>query len=169
VSIRVISWVMNHAPTKKAADVLVLVAIGDHCDHNGKGAYPSYTTLQEKTRLRRQSLSDILKRLESNPCLSVTKGTRQRANRYEIRIAPVAGCDQICCNWQGRRSAQLSLSLLNIVEPPKTPEVVHTGGHVVNEEGWSARGTRSVRSVRSVRRRKRVRTAMRNSLRWPVR
>lgn len=94
----------------------------------------SYSTLQSMTRLRRQSLSDTLKRLENNPCLSVTKGTRQRANRYEIRIAPVPGCDRICCNWEGRRAAQLGLSLVTVVDPEKKPEVVKEGDHqVVND------------------------------------
>ena len=135
MSIRVISWVMNHAPTKRPVDVLLLVAIGDHCDHNGKGARPSYTTLQDMTRLSRQSVVNILERLEEgSSCLAVTKGTRQHANRYEIRIVPVPGCDRVCCNWEGRRGAQLSLSLVNVVDQPKTAEVVNdVDPRVVND------------------------------------
>lgn len=47
MSVKVSSWVWEHSPVSRG-DLLVLVALADHAQDNGAGAYPSVATIAGK-------------------------------------------------------------------------------------------------------------------------
>ena len=81
------AWVFDSAPTTRATDQLVLLAIADRCDDDGREAYPSTDTIARKTRLTRRTVIDALKRLEHEVgVLTVRRGAGKRGtHRYEVR------------------------------------------------------------------------------------
>jgi hypothetical protein len=85
MSVIVMDWVFRWAPTASATDLLILLAIADQCDHEGRGAYPSMATLAKKTRLTRRSVLNAIDRLKKQNVLVVHEGRGQRGTHaYEI-------------------------------------------------------------------------------------
>lgn len=85
MSVRVTSWVWDHATTVGGNDLLVLLAIADHADDTGANAWPSIATLARKTRINERTVQRIIRRLTDAGHLLVraTTGGR-RSNRYTI-------------------------------------------------------------------------------------
>lgn len=63
MSVRVSSWVWEHAPAS-GGDLLMLLALADHARDDGGGAYPSVKTLAKKMRMTRRGAQLALRRLE---------------------------------------------------------------------------------------------------------
>lgn len=63
MSVRVLSWVLEHSPVDHRGDLLTLIVLADHASDDGGGAYPSVETLARKARLSRRGVFDALKRL----------------------------------------------------------------------------------------------------------
>lgn len=76
MSVRVMAWAFDSAPTTTGIDQLVLLAIADHTDDAGVGAYPSIARLAAKTRLSKRSVQRAIRNLENAGVLKVGIGPR---------------------------------------------------------------------------------------------
>lgn len=89
MSVRVMSWVFEAAPTQDATEQIVLLAIADRCDDEGLSAYPSVTTLAKKTRLAARTVVRTVKRLQTAGVLNVQRGAgRKGTNQYSVVMTP---------------------------------------------------------------------------------
>lgn len=94
MSIRMINWVFGQAATTNGTDQLVLLAIADHSNDQGREARPATATLAKKTRLTRRCVIDALKRLEATNVLTIHRGRGRRGTHlYEIRVEGTAPCE----------------------------------------------------------------------------
>jgi hypothetical protein len=81
------AWVFSSAPTTSPVDLLVLLAIADHCADDGRGAYPSVARLAAKTRLSERSVQRAVSRLQTRGVLSVNVSAgRGATNVYTINL-----------------------------------------------------------------------------------
>jgi hypothetical protein len=64
VSVRVMSWVLEHSPVTHRGDLLVQIVLADHAHDDGTSAYPSVDTLAKRARLSRRGVFDALARLK---------------------------------------------------------------------------------------------------------
>lgn len=81
MSVRVMSWVWDHAQTT-GTDHVVLLAIADAADDDGTDAWPTVTTLARKARVSRPTLYRSLARLQASGVLVVE---HQAGGRAEMR------------------------------------------------------------------------------------
>jgi len=84
MSIKVMNWVWEHA-TVKGGDLLVLLAIADFADDDGR-AYPSVTRLAEKARLSERAAQYSIRKLASMGLLTV-EAQKGRAHTNLYRVA----------------------------------------------------------------------------------
>lgn len=80
----------------KGSEMLVLLALADYGDDNGKHIFPSMDTLGEKARLSSAQTRRILKKLVANQIIRLVRyggwrDGRNWANEYEILIDNIAG------------------------------------------------------------------------------
>jgi len=96
VSVKVMSWVWEHSHAA-GSDRLVLLAIADHADHDGGGARPGIDRLCRKTRLKRRTVYDCLRRLEAKGALRVERrgGGARRPAIYRVLMDPPAIGDRL--------------------------------------------------------------------------
>src|ERR1044072_9077547 len=78
------TWVWEHSWVK-GSELLLLLAIADHADDQGRNAWPSIARLAERTRVDRRTVQRLLRRLAQQGCLAVehTDGPRG-TNRYTV-------------------------------------------------------------------------------------
>jgi hypothetical protein len=89
VSLRVLTWVFDHAPTADAAEQAVLLAIGDRCNDGGDGSYQSIPTIARRARLSPRAVYKVIERLKAKGILSVERGASRRGtNSYTVRLDP---------------------------------------------------------------------------------
>ncbi len=82
------SWVFEHSRSKKNAR-LVLLAIGDHANDDGGGAYPSMPKLQHKTGLSERAVTGLVADLERMGELEVKRNAGPRGcNLYRVIMTP---------------------------------------------------------------------------------
>ncbi|ONI89956.1 hypothetical protein ALI22I_13600 [Saccharothrix sp. ALI-22-I] len=86
MSIRVMTWVWEHAEVA-GTDLLLLLAIADAADDQGRNAWPSVADLSRKTRLDERTVQRRLKRLHSQGHITIEPGGGRRRNRYTIPMA----------------------------------------------------------------------------------
>lgn len=75
-------------------DRLVLLAIADEADDEGRNAFPSVRRLAAKANCHTETVTESLKRLEALGELEVTRPERQgrgRFNRYKVLLAGMSG------------------------------------------------------------------------------
>ncbi|MFE9751385.1 helix-turn-helix domain-containing protein [Saccharothrix saharensis] len=87
MSIRVMTWVWEHAEVA-GTDLLLLLAIADAADDQGRNAWPSVADLARKTRLDERTVQRRLKRLHSQGDITIEPGGGRRRNRYAILRFP---------------------------------------------------------------------------------
>lgn len=88
VSVRVSAWVWDRS-TVSGNSLLVLLAIADHANDAGGGAWPSVRTLAAKVRIDERSVRRILRRLETAGMISVdVSGGPGGANVYTVLMTP---------------------------------------------------------------------------------
>ena len=84
MSIRMMNDVWKYAPAK-GSELLLLLAIADFADDDGRNAWPSMSTLAKKTRLSERAVRYIIKELEERGLLEVKYNAgRKNTNRYVI-------------------------------------------------------------------------------------
>ncbi|GAA1315673.1 helix-turn-helix domain-containing protein [Saccharothrix xinjiangensis] len=87
MSIRVMTWVWEHAEAA-GTDLLLLLAIADSADDQGRNAWPSIADLSRKTRLDERTVQRRLKRLHDQGRIAIEIGGGRRRNRYAILMNP---------------------------------------------------------------------------------
>lgn len=87
MSIRVMTWVWEHAEVA-GTDLLLLLAIADAADDQGRNAWPSVADLARKTRLDERTVQRRLKRLHSRGDIAIEYGGGRRRNRYAVLRFP---------------------------------------------------------------------------------
>lgn len=93
MSVRVMSQIWEHAPVE-SGELLVLLAIADHCDDQGRNAWPSVETLARKARLSTRRVQQILRSLENRSLIHIEENrggtldtpSDRRPNRYTIML-----------------------------------------------------------------------------------
>lgn len=70
--------------TKASTVKLVLLALADHADEGGKGAYPSLTRVEGKTGLNRRTIINALDALKHNGIISLVGRSKHNTNNYTI-------------------------------------------------------------------------------------
>lgn len=77
-------WDMDLPPNKK----LILLALADHADHEGKNVYPGNDLLVKKTGLCKRQVQRILALLEKSRHIKKSSGGSGRSNKasYEINL-----------------------------------------------------------------------------------
>jgi len=114
MSIKIMNWVWEHS-TAKGSELLLLLAIADAADDQGRNAFPSISTLSGKTRMSRRTVQRLVVKLESDGHLRLSRAGGRRANTYEVVWGDAAGG-----------------TAKSLPEPPEpTPvEVIHTGANL---------------------------------------
>lgn len=94
MSVRVMAWVFDQAPTNDPTDQLVLLAIADRCNDDGLEAWPSIATLAKKTRLCERAVWGSIQRLKHVGVLAVRPGSgRNRSNHYQVILSSRTSCE----------------------------------------------------------------------------
>lgn len=88
MSIKVMTWVWDHSPAA-GTDLLMLLAIADQANDDGRDAWPSIKTLAQRTRLDQRTVRRVLKRLVDAGHLVIKPGGGRRSNNYEIPMTCV--------------------------------------------------------------------------------
>ncbi|XVS67851.1 helix-turn-helix domain-containing protein [Actinosynnema sp. CA-299493] len=81
------TWVWEHAEAA-GTDLLLLLAIADSADDQGRNAWPSIADLSRKTRLDERTVQRRLKRLHDQGRIAIEIGGGRRRNRYAILMNP---------------------------------------------------------------------------------
>ncbi|MDU0295050.1 helix-turn-helix domain-containing protein [Saccharothrix longispora] len=87
MSIRVMTWVWEHAEAA-GTDLLLMLAIADSADDQGRNAWPSIMDLSRKTRLDERTVQRRLRRLHDQGRIAIEAGGGRRRNRYAIAMFP---------------------------------------------------------------------------------
>lgn len=92
MSVSVMTWVWRQS-TATGNDRLVLLAIADAADDEGRNAWPSIATLAAKTRLDERTVRRIVRRLETEGHIEVDRaGGGRYSNTYRVLSTPRADC-----------------------------------------------------------------------------
>lgn len=84
MSVRVMSWIWDNSDTIGTARLLLL-AIADNADHDGRNAWPSIATLVRKTRLSERTIQRTVKELEAGGHIELIRGGG-RGNTHLFRV-----------------------------------------------------------------------------------
>lgn len=110
MSIRVTSWVFDHAPVK-GTDLVLLLVIGDRANEDGTDAWPAISTIAKRSRVPRRTAQRRLRRLEEVGELVTLVGIGPRGqNIYIVRM--------------GRTNDELSPIVARIVKRWGTPKLL---------------------------------------------
>lgn len=95
MSVKVMTWVWEHSPAA-GNDRLILLAIADCANDQGRDAWPSLGTLAHKTRLHRRTVERRIESMESSGWLAVDRGAGPGGtHRYRVVMddggTPVGG------------------------------------------------------------------------------
>lgn len=83
MSIKVMSWVWDHSDAS-GSELLLLLAIADQANDDGRDAWPSIKTLAQRTRLDERTVRRVLKRLARSGHIIVRPGGGRRSNHYDV-------------------------------------------------------------------------------------
>lgn len=104
----------------------VLLALADHANDEGYGAYPSVNRLQQKTNLSRQTVCNALNALRTNKFTELQGRSRRQTSNYRIlvaRLTEVYWLDyQESSGWTGDGLVARPESSLNIHKPSINPK-----------------------------------------------
>jgi hypothetical protein len=121
VSIKAMNWVWEHSQSRRGAR-LVLLAIADNANDAGE-AWPSYTTLQRKTRFGRAAIAEGIEKLVQLGELEIDesrKGKRGQ-NFYRMPMRTVTGSETELvrkANQSGNRTGSSSETEPDLVRKP---------------------------------------------------
>lgn len=88
MSIKVMEWVWNHSSARDG-QLLVLLAIADNANHEGRNAFPSIAELCRKSRLSQRGVRYALRGLEEAGCVITTpQAGPGGCNRYQVVMDP---------------------------------------------------------------------------------
>jgi hypothetical protein len=126
MSVRVMGWVWQSSRSK-GTDRLVLLAIADCASDDGGNAYPSMSTLVDKTGYGERTVQEAIRRLDKLGELEITAKVGS-SNRY--RVVMTGGADPAPPqNPHPRRSrTPADPAPRGAVAAPPPPQIPHPGG-----------------------------------------
>ena len=129
MSIKVMEWVWEHSPAKGSA-LLVLLAIADHANADGTGAWPSLESLSNKTRLSERSVRYILRDLEGLGCITTERQQGPYGvNAYTVNLegAKIAGGNPAPKGGQPSAGGGATHCPQTVLEPSLEPTTTTAG------------------------------------------
>ena len=78
-----LAWMV---PVEKSTERLVLLALADRADDEGKNCYPSVETICNMTQMNRKTVFAVISRLAERGVLSVRKREVHNSNEYLLHI-----------------------------------------------------------------------------------
>lgn len=121
MSIKVITWVREHAPTENPAELCILYSLADRANDDGEGCWPSVATLAQEARCSQRTVQRHLRRLADRGI--IRKGDQRMVEKYRADRRPVVWD----LNLDARRSDTGCQS-----DTPKDERGVKTGTHGVS-------------------------------------
>lgn len=122
MSIRVMSWVLDES-TATGNDRLVLIAIADEADDDGRNAFPSVDRIARRARINRHTAMRAIRRLEDIGELEVVRPeTTGRGHHNTYRIVTGKG-SEVAPFQEGRGTARKGAKECAQERPnPQTPK-----------------------------------------------
>lgn len=87
MSIKVISWVREHAPTENPAELCILYSLADRANDDGQGSWPSVATMAEESRCSERTVQRHLRNLEQRGL--IMRGDQRLVERYRADRRPI--------------------------------------------------------------------------------
>ena len=87
MSIKVISWVREHAPTENPAELCILYSLADRANDDGQGCWPSVATMAEESRCSERTVQRHLRNLEQRGI--IVRGDQRLVERYRADRRPI--------------------------------------------------------------------------------
>lgn len=87
MSIKVITWVREHAPTENPAELCILYSLADRANDDGEGCWPSVATLAQESRCSQRTVQRHLRNLEDRGL--IRKGDQRMVEKYRADRRPV--------------------------------------------------------------------------------
>ena len=87
MSIKVISWVREHAPTENPAELCILYSLADRANDDGQGCWPSVATMAEESRCSERTVQRHLRNLEQRGVIRL--GDQRLVERYRADRRPI--------------------------------------------------------------------------------
>lgn len=87
MSIKVITWVREHAPTENPAELCILYSLADRANDDGEGCWPSVATLAQEARCSQRTVQRHLRSLEDRGI--IRKGDQRMVEKYRADRRPV--------------------------------------------------------------------------------
>lgn len=87
MSIKVISWVREHAPTENPTELCILYSLADRANDDGQGCWPSVATLALEARCSERTVQRHLRNLEERGL--IRRGDQRMVDRYRPDRRPV--------------------------------------------------------------------------------
>lgn len=87
MSIKVISWVREHAPTENPAELCILYSLADRANDDGQGCWPSVATMAEESRCSERTVQRHLRNLEQRGL--IMRGDQRMVERYRADRRPI--------------------------------------------------------------------------------
>lgn len=66
MSVKAMVWALEEAPESNPATLLVLIALAEHADENGRDAFPGHARLADRARMSVRSVQRNLRALEDS-------------------------------------------------------------------------------------------------------
>lgn len=83
MSVHAQNWVWEHS-SASGSELLMLLALADAADDQGRNAFPSVATLARKTRMARRTVQRLLARLAADGHIHVCRAGGRRSNTYTL-------------------------------------------------------------------------------------
>lgn len=117
-----LAWMV---PVEKSTERLVLLALADRADDEGKNCYPSVETICNMTQMNRKTVFAVISRLAERGVLSVRKREVHNSNEYLLHIE----------DWPKNGSTENGTTQKRYASCPEngTPVVPKTGHEPINE------------------------------------
>lgn len=87
MSIKVITWVREHAPTENPAELCILYSLADRANDDGEGCWPSIATLAQEARCSQRTVQRHLRNLADRGL--IRKGDQRMVEKYRADRRPV--------------------------------------------------------------------------------
>jgi hypothetical protein len=123
MSVKVMTWVWERSPVA-GNERLVLLAIADSAEDDGRNAWPSVATLARKTRLDPRTVQRVIRRLQDSGHLAVaTAAGRGGANVYSVLMNPTgaATADAVDNAGDGAADPRQTATPGNLPPPAPVP------------------------------------------------
>lgn len=128
MSVRVLSWVLDHSPVQHRGDLLTLIVLADHAHDGGAGAYPTVETIARKSRLTTRGARLALRKLEAIGAIERTGVSRSGSVVYRVLMAEATSSPEVTSPGSGEPTGGNSPTAEVSLTSPE-PSVEPSGNH----------------------------------------